>query len=201
MRVDPCARGMNETIACGNRARLRCSAGAGELSDRVSIPRVAIPATLLQTAGGKREGEVYVMERFPQHAGRGNATRHAESRGGILPFRPKGDGAGVQLVAKARTVSLTVPLGEPEDKARLSAAKQLASRYAGRWHPPAAPPRWANAGAATTPLARARLSQCAAEPFFAIVTDDGVHLVNRATSCTRARRTDSWRHGSILFSM
>src|SRR2546427_3885651 len=33
-----------------------------------SIPRVAIPATLLQTAGGKREGEIYVMERVPQRS-------------------------------------------------------------------------------------------------------------------------------------
>lgn len=34
-----------------------------------SIPRVAVPASLLLTAGGRREGEIYVMEPVPQHAG------------------------------------------------------------------------------------------------------------------------------------
>ena len=89
-----------------------------------SIPRVAIPATLLQTAGGKRDGDIYVMERMPQHAGHETPLDMLNRTDGFFPFRPRGDGAGVLLVAKARTVSLTVPLAEPEDKTRLSAAKQ-----------------------------------------------------------------------------
>src|SRR5437867_13386573 len=79
---------------------------------------------LLQTAGGKREGEIYVMERVPQHAGAETPLDMLNRAEGFFPFRPKGNGAGVLLVAKARTVSLTVPLTEPEDRARLSAAKQ-----------------------------------------------------------------------------
>src|SRR6266550_1911823 len=107
-------------------SRWACSVSTADarLVTGFSIPRVAIPSTLLQTAGGKREGEIYVMERFPQHAGRETPLDMLNRAEGFFPFRPKGDGAGVQLVAKARTVSLTVPLGEPEDKARLSAAKQ-----------------------------------------------------------------------------
>jgi len=39
-----------------------------------------------------------------------------------------------------------------------------------------------------------------AEPFFAIATGDGMHLVNRAHVLYARPRTDSWRHGSIPFS-
>src|SRR2546422_10940313 len=87
-----------------------------------------MPATLLQTAGGKREGEIYVMERVPQHAGHETALDMLNRAEGWFPFRPKGNGegggAGVLLIAKARTVFLTVHLTEPQDTARLSAAKQ-----------------------------------------------------------------------------
>jgi hypothetical protein len=145
-----------------------------------SIPRVAVAATLLQTAGGKREGEVYVMERVPQHAGHETPLDMLNRAEGFFPFRPKGgaDGDGVLLVAKARTVSLTVPQTEPEDKARLSAAKQarleltLADGTQLRG--------WATL---ELPQHHSRVLDylnAAIEPFFAIVTDDGVHLVNRA---------------------
>lgn len=143
-----------------------------------SIPRVAISATLLQTAGGKREGEIYVMERVPQHAGAETPLDMLNRAEGFFPFRPKGNGAGVLLVAKARTVSLTVPRTEPEDAARLSAAKQArlevtladGSQLRG----------WATL---ELPQHHSRVLDylnAVAEPFFAIATDDGVHLVNRA---------------------
>jgi len=143
-----------------------------------SIPRVAIPATLLQTAGGKREGEIYVMERVPQHAGPETPLDMLNRAEGFFPFRPKSNGAGVLLVAKARTVSLTVPLAESEDKARLSAAKQARLEVT------------LADGTQLRGSARLELPQhhsrvldylnAAVEPFFAIATDDGVHLVNRA---------------------
>ena len=143
-----------------------------------SIPRVAIPATLLQTAGGKRDGDIYVMERMPQHAGHETPLDMLNRTDGFFPFRARGDGAGVLLVAKARTVSLTVPLAEPEDTARLSAAKQarlevtLADGTQLRG--------WATL---ELPQHHSRVLDylnAATEPFFAIATDDGVHLVNRA---------------------
>ena len=142
------------------------------------IPRVAMPATLLQTAGGKRDGDIYVMERVPQHAGPETALDMLNRAEGFFPFRPKDNGASVLLVAKARTVSLTVPLAEPEDKTRLSAAKQarlevtLADGTQLRG--------WATL---ELPQHHSRVLDylnAVAEPFFAIATDDGVHLVNRA---------------------
>ena len=142
------------------------------------IPRVAVPATLLQTAGGKREGEIYVMERVPQHAGPETPLDMLNRAEGFIPFRPKSDGVGVLLVAKTRTVSLTVPLAEPDDKARLSAAKQA------RLEVTLADGTQLNGWVTLElPQHHSRVLDylnAAAEPFFAIATDDGVHLVNRA---------------------
>lgn len=143
-----------------------------------SLPSVAIPATLLQTAGGKREGQIYVMERVSQHAGPETPLDMLNRTEGFFPFRSSGNGAGVLLVAKARTVSLTVPATQPEDTARLSAAKRArleltladGSKLSG----------WATL---ELPQHHSRLLDylnTSAEPFFAIASDDGVHLVNRA---------------------
>jgi len=144
-----------------------------------SIPRVAIPATLLQTAGAKREGEIYVMERVPQHAGPETPLDMLNRGEGFFPFRPKGDQGAILLVTKARTVTLTVPrTTAPEDPARLSAARTgrleltLAdgSRLSG----------WATI---ELPEHHSRLLDylnASAEPFFAISTGEEIHLVNRA---------------------
>jgi hypothetical protein len=148
---------------------------------RFSIPRVALPATLVQTAGGKRDGEIYVMERVPQHAGHETPldmlNRAAEA---WFPFRPKGNGAsaGVLLVAKARTVALIVPLTEPEDAARLSAAKQA------RLEVTLADGSQVNGWATLElPQHHSRVLDylnAALEPFFAVTAAHEVHLVNRA---------------------
>src|SRR5688572_8031506 len=74
------------------------------------------------TAGEPRDGEVYVMERIPQHTGPETPLDMLNRPEGFFPFRPRGDSASVLLVAKARTVTLTVP-PLPEDAARASAAK------------------------------------------------------------------------------
>src|SRR5213592_257653 len=89
------------------------------------MPRVAVPATLLLAGGGHREGEVYVMERVPQHAGSETPLDMLNRPDAFFPFRSRKDGEGVLLVAKARTVSLTVPRRDDLDSARLSAAKQV----------------------------------------------------------------------------
>src|SRR2546421_12993603 len=114
----------HERDHCLRQPRSPVGAVQGTVSSSFSMPRVAVPATLLQTAGGTREGEIYVMERVPQHAGPETALDMLNRPEGFFPFRPQGNRAGVLLVAKARTVSLTVPLAEPEDQTRLSAAKQ-----------------------------------------------------------------------------
>jgi hypothetical protein len=142
------------------------------------MPRVAIPATLLQTGGGQREGEVYVMERVPQHAGHETPLDMLNRPEAFFAFRPKDDAEGVLLVAKARTVTLTVPRPDDEDSARISAAKQASlevtladgSKLSG----------WATL---ELPQYHSRLLDylnASAEPFFAITTADAVHLVNRA---------------------
>ncbi len=138
-----------------------------------------MPATLLQTAGGKREGEIYVMERVPQHAGGETPLDMLNRAEGWFPFRPKANaGARVLLVAKARTVSLIVPLAQPEDAARLSAAKQ--ARLEVTLADGTQLTGWATL---ELPAHHARVLDylnAAPEPFFAITTADGVHLVNRA---------------------
>lgn len=142
------------------------------------MPRVAIQATLLQTSGGKRAGEIYVMERVPQHAGHETPLDMLNRPEGFFPFKPSKDSGGVLLVAKARTVSLSVPRTEPEDMARLSAAKQASleltladgSKLSG----------WATL---ELPEYHSRVLDylnTSNEAFFAIATADEVHLVNRA---------------------
>jgi hypothetical protein len=142
-----------------------------------SIPSVAIPAMLLQAGGGRHEGEVYVTERALQHAGHETALDMLNRPGGFFPFRPKGGGARIWLVAKARTVTLTVPRTEPEDADRLSAAKQASlevtladgSTLTGR-------------ATLELPVHHSRILDYLneAEQFFAITTTEQLLIVNRA---------------------
>jgi len=143
-----------------------------------SMPRVAIPATLLLAGGGKREGDVYVSERVPQHAGPETPLDMLNRPDACFPFRSHKDGEGVLLVAKARTVLLTVARADALDSARLSAAKQASleltladgSTLSG----------WATL---ELPEYHSRLLDylnASAEPFFALTTADAVQLVNRA---------------------
>jgi hypothetical protein len=142
-----------------------------------SLPRVPISATLLQTSGGKREGEIFVMERVPQHAGMETALDLLNRPEAFFPFRPKKDGTGVLLMAKARTVVVSVPR-QPEDSDRLSAAKQASlevtladgSKLSG----------WATL---ELPEYHSRLLDylnASRDEFFALATADHLHIVNRA---------------------
>jgi hypothetical protein len=142
-----------------------------------SLPRVPISATLLQTSGGKREGEIFVMERVPQHAGMETALDLLNRPEAFFPFRPKKDGTGVLLIAKARTVVVSVPR-QPEDSDRLSAAKQASlevtladgSKLSG----------WATL---ELPEYHSRLLDylnASRDEFFALATADHMHIVNRA---------------------
>jgi len=142
-----------------------------------SLPRVPISATLLQTSGGKREGEIFVMERVPQHAGMETALDLLNRPEAFFPFRPKKDATGVLLIAKARTVVVSVPR-QPEDSDRLSAAKQASlevtladgSKLSG----------WATL---ELPEYHSRLLDylnASRDEFFALATADHMHIVNRA---------------------
>lgn len=144
-----------------------------------SIPRVAIPVSLLQTAGGRRDGQIYVMERVPQHAGPETPLDMLNRPDGFFPFRPTDDGGAVLLVTKARTVTLSVPrTTAPEDPARLSAAKQArieltladGTRLSG----------WATL---ELPAHHSRVLDylnASVDPFFAVTTEEHIHIVNRA---------------------
>jgi len=96
----------------------------------------------------------------------------------FFPFRSKKDGEGVLLVAKARTVTLTVPRPQEEDSARLSAAKKATLEIT------LADGSILNGWATLElPQHHSRLLDylnAAAEPFFALTTSAEVHLVNRA---------------------
>lgn len=142
-----------------------------------SIPRVAIPARLRLTAGEPRDGEVYVMDRIPQHAGPETPLDMLNRPEGFFPFRPREEGAGVLLVAKARTVTLTVP-PPPEDAARNSAAK-----HASLLVTLADGSELSGSATLELPQHHSRLLDylnASALPFFTIATPDKVHIVNRA---------------------
>ena len=149
-----------------------------------SMPRVAIPARLRMTAGEPRDGEIYVMERVPQHAGPETPLDMLNRPEGFFPFRPKSDASGagggaVLLVTKARTVTLTVPgTIAPKDPARLSVAKQARLELM-----LADGSRLSGSATMELPQHHSRLLDylnASAEPFFAIANDDEVHLINRA---------------------
>jgi len=154
------------------------------VSSGFSMPRVAVSATLLLTAGGRREGEIYVMERVPQHAGSETPLDMLNRAEGFFPFRPKNDGAGgpggaILLVTKARTVTLTIPrTTASEDPARMSAARtgRLEVTLADGSHLSG----WVTI---ELPEHHSRLLDylnATSEPFFAVSTTDEIHLVNRA---------------------
>jgi hypothetical protein len=141
------------------------------------MPRVAIRAKLRMTAGEPRDGEVYVMDRIPQHAGPETPLDMLNRPEGFFPFRPREEGAGVLLVAKARTVTLTVP-PLPEDAARNSAAK-----HASLVVTLADGSELSGSATLELPQHHSRVLDylnASPVPFFAIVTPDQVHLVNRA---------------------
>ena len=143
-----------------------------------TLPRVSVPASLMLTEGQPRFGEVYVMERVPQHSGPETALEMLNRSDGFFPFRAAG-AAQVLLVTKARTISLTVPRNvTSEDPARLSAAKLVGITVTLSGDTDIT--GWATL---ELPEYHSRLLDylnASPDPFFAITTTEEVHLVNRA---------------------
>jgi hypothetical protein len=143
-----------------------------------SIPRVSVPASLLLTEGDRRLGEIYVMERVPQHTGPETPLEMLNRAEGFFPFRPASDGT-VLLVTKARTITLSVPRNAAsEDPDRLSAAKLVGIELtlAGD----SSLTGWATL---ELPAHHSRLLDylnASPDPFFAVTTRDEIHFVNRA---------------------
>jgi hypothetical protein len=91
-----------------------------------AIPRVSVPASLLLSDGNRRQGEIYVMERVPQHSGPETPLDMLNRPQGFFPFLPEGNGT-VLLVTKSHTISLSVATDDAaQDPVRLSAAKLVA---------------------------------------------------------------------------
>jgi hypothetical protein len=147
-----------------------------------SIPRVAVPASLRLSEGDRRRGQIYVMERVPQHTGPETALEMLNRPEGFFAFRPEDDGGAgevVLLVTKARTIALSVPRdATTEDPARLEAAKLAGIELA--LADGSSLSGWATL---ELPAHHARLLDylnASSEPFFAVTTEHEVHLVNRA---------------------
>jgi hypothetical protein len=143
-----------------------------------SLPRTAVLARVLMTQGVTHFGELYVMERVPQHDGPETVVEMLNRREAFFAFRPE-SGEELLLMSKMHTVSVSLDRQAPiADPARLSAAKLLGleivlaggSTLSG----------WASA---ELPPQHARLLDYLntfQEPFFALWTHAATYYVNRA---------------------
>jgi len=142
-----------------------------------AIPRVSVPASLLLTDGERRPGEIYVMERVPQHSGPETPLEMLNRPEGFFPFRPEGNGK-ILLVTKAHTITLSVATDNAaQDPARLSAAKLVALELT------------FIDGSTLNGFATAELPEYHSRlldylndsnPFFAVSAGEEFHFVNRA---------------------
>jgi len=130
------------------------------------------------TQGVTHSGELYVMERVPQHDGPETVLELLNRRETFFAFRPEA-GQELLLVSKMHAVSVSLDSQAPiADPARLSAAKLLGleivlaggSMLSG----------WASA---ELPPEHSRLLDylnASQDPFFALWTHASTHYVNRA---------------------
>lgn len=143
-----------------------------------SLPRTPVPAHLLLTQGVSRPGQIYVMERVPDHDGPETVLELLNRREAFFAFRPNEDDA-VLLVSKGQTVILSVDRQAPiADPARLSAARTLGVEIVlasgstlGGW------------ASVELPGQHARLLDylnASYDPFFALWSHTTTHYVNRA---------------------
>jgi len=142
------------------------------------LPRTAVPARVLLSQGATHPGEVYVMERVPQHDGSETVLEMLNRPQAFFAFRPD-PGADLMLVAKLHTVSVSLDRQAPiADPARLSAAKLLGLEVvlAGG----ATLNGWASA---ELPPEQSRLLDylnSSPDSFFAVWTHAATHYINRA---------------------
>ena len=144
----------------------------------LSLPRTPISANLLLAQGESRPGQIFVMERVPQHDGPETVLELLNRPEGFFAFRPAADD-DVLLISKQQTVSLAVDRQAPiADPARLSAARTFGVEIAlaggtilGGW------------ASAELPDAHARVLDylnASPELFFAVWTHAATYYVNRA---------------------
>jgi hypothetical protein len=142
-----------------------------------TLPRTAVAAQVSLTEGAARGGEVYVVERVPQHEGPETVLEMLNRPEQFFAFRP-GEGKHLFLISKVHTISVAVPRqASIPDPARLSAARRLSLEVllAGG----AKLRGWASA---ELPAPHSRLLDYlneTREAFLAIGTDTTTHYVNR----------------------
>src|SRR5260370_28481811 len=91
----------------------------------LSSPPPPFPANLSLTKGATQSGQIFVMERVPNHDGPETVLELLNRPEGFFAFRPAAN-HDVLLISKVQTVSLSVDRQAPiADPARLSAAKML----------------------------------------------------------------------------
>jgi hypothetical protein len=130
------------------------------------------------TEGVTQSGELYVMERVPQHDGHETVAEMLNRPEAFFAFRPE-SGDEVRLVSKMHTVSVSLDSQAPiADPARLSAAKLLGLEIVlaggltlSGWASAELPPEHSRL------LDYLNASQ---DPFFALWTHAATHYVNRA---------------------
>jgi len=93
-----------------------------------TLPRAAVTAHVLLTAGDSRPGQLFVSERVPQHDGPETVLEMLNRPEPFFAFRPDHEKKeAALLVSKTHTVSVAVDHQAPiADPARLNAAKVLA---------------------------------------------------------------------------
>lgn len=130
------------------------------------------------TQGDIQPGELYVMERVPQHDGPETVLEMLNRHETFFPFRPEA-GEDCLLVSKGHTVSVTLDRQAPiADPARLSAAKLLGFEIA-----MAGGTRLNGWASAELPPEQSRLLDylnSSRDPFFALWTHASTHYLNRA---------------------
>ncbi len=144
----------------------------------LALPRTSVAANLLLAQEKPRPGQIFLMERVPQHDGPETVLELLNRPEGFFAFRPAGDDE-VLLVSKQQTISLSIDRQAPiADPARLSAARTLGVEIVlaggstvGGW------------ASAELPDAHARLLDYlneSHEAFFAVWTHVATHYLNRA---------------------
>jgi hypothetical protein len=94
-----------------------------------ALPCTTVDAQILLTQGLSHAGQIFVMERVPQHDGSETVLEMLNRPEGFFAFKPGTAGTGgdnLMLVSKSQTVTVAIDRQAPiADPARLSAAKLL----------------------------------------------------------------------------
>lgn len=142
-----------------------------------SLPTTAHAARLRLTTGEVTPGRIFVLERVPQHSGPETPLEMLNRPDSFFAFQP--ERGRVMFVAKAHTVEVALDTGDTiADPARRNAARTVVLELL-------LPDGVVIHGAADFELPEFHSRaidylNATREPFFALVADGAIHLVNRS---------------------